>query len=232
MVNRYYSSTGTATTLGSGISNSGTSIIVGSVTGFPVSYPYTLIIDAETVSEEVVTVTAGSGTNLTVTRGQDGTTGVSHSSGAEVIHGVSARDYREPQEHIATATGAWTDYTAPMRSNNSDASVGNGTIVARYRKVGRTVDFCWQLLSGSTTTWGTGGGGISGLLPHAPQGGTARNFVYTVQTGSSAIAAVATKSGSGNWHDLYNGVSSSTLVTGLQGAGHVVMVSGTYEAAA
>jgi hypothetical protein len=42
---------------------------------------------------------------LTIVRGQDGTTGVAHDAGAAVKHVASARDYREPQEHIAASSG-------------------------------------------------------------------------------------------------------------------------------
>lgn len=44
-VNRYYSNVAVETTLSSGINNSDTAITVGSVSGLPVSYPFTLVID-------------------------------------------------------------------------------------------------------------------------------------------------------------------------------------------
>lgn len=100
MARRYFSSTAAATTLSSGIGSGTTSITVGSVSGFPGSYPYTLILDPDTVNEEVVSVTAGAGTTLTVTRGQDGTAAVAHSAAAVVKHGVSARDFDEPNAHV------------------------------------------------------------------------------------------------------------------------------------
>lgn len=103
---RYYSSTAIETALSSaiGAQSSGqanTSFIVGSVSGFPTSYPYTLIVDPDTSKEEVLTVFAGSGTTLSVYRGADGTQGVAHSAGAVVRHGVSGRDFRESETHIA-----------------------------------------------------------------------------------------------------------------------------------
>lgn len=104
-VNRYYSSTAVATTLTAGVSDSATTLPVGVTTGFPGSFPYTLILEKDTANEEVVTVTSAAGLNLTVTRGADGTTAVAHALGATVEHGVSARDYREPQEHIAASSG-------------------------------------------------------------------------------------------------------------------------------
>jgi hypothetical protein len=104
-VNRYYSSTAIDTTLTGAVNGSATSITVASVSGFPSSYPYTLALSYDTSSEELVNVTAAAGLTLTIVRGQDGTTGVAHDAGAQVKHVASARDYREPQEHIAASSG-------------------------------------------------------------------------------------------------------------------------------
>ena len=100
MARRYYSSVAVRTTLSSSISNSATSITVAAVTGFPGSFPYTLIIDEDTADQEIVEVTNSSGTTLTVTRGVDGSAAVAHDAGAAVNHGVSARDYDEPNNFI------------------------------------------------------------------------------------------------------------------------------------
>jgi hypothetical protein len=104
-VNRYYSSTAIDTTLTGAINGSATSITVASVSGFPASYPYTLALSYDTSSEELVNVTAAAGLTLTIVRGQDGTSGTAHDAGAQVKHVASARDYREPQEHIAASSG-------------------------------------------------------------------------------------------------------------------------------
>lgn len=95
-VNRYYSNTAVSTTITSGLNNTATTVPVAATTGFPVSYPWTGVIDPGTASEELVEVTAAAGLNLTVTRGADGTAAVTHSSGAVFKHVASARDYREP----------------------------------------------------------------------------------------------------------------------------------------
>ena len=104
MARRYYSSIAQRTTLSGSILSGATTIAVVAVTGFPSTKPYTLILDQDTVNEEVVTVTASSGTTLTVTRGVDGTTGVAHSAGATVNHGVSARDFDEPNAFLNAGT--------------------------------------------------------------------------------------------------------------------------------
>lgn len=104
-VNRYYSSVAIDTTLTGGVNSSATSITVASTSGFPASYPYTLALDYDTSSEELVNVTAAAGLTLTIVRGQDGTSGTAHTAGAAVKHVASARDFREPQEHIAASSG-------------------------------------------------------------------------------------------------------------------------------
>jgi len=101
---RYYSSTAVATTLATAASNSDTTIEVTALTGFPNLTPFTAILDTDTASEEVVDVTNVSGTTLTVTRGVDGTSGVSHSAGASFRHGVSGRDFDEANEHVNDTT--------------------------------------------------------------------------------------------------------------------------------
>ena len=133
---RYYSSTAVETSLQSSIpaqaqGASNSSFIVASVSGFPTSYPYTLIIDPDTSKEEVLTVTAGSSTTLVVTRGVDGTQAVAHSAGAVVRHGVSGRDFRESENHIA-ARGYDIDQAILDAANQTHVhgiATGDGVIV-------------------------------------------------------------------------------------------------------
>lgn len=105
MPRRYYSSTAQRTQLVAPLSNSATTMIVAGTPGFPGTRPYTLIIDQDTINEEVVTVTAASGTTLTITRGEDGTSPVAHDLGATVWHGFTGRDLGEPQAHMDSSSG-------------------------------------------------------------------------------------------------------------------------------
>ena len=133
---RYYSSTAVETSLQSSIAaqaqgQSNTSFIVASISGFPTDFPYTLIVDPDTSKEEVVTVTSGSSTTLTVTRGSDNTQGVAHSAGAVVRHGVSGRDFRESQTHIASR-GYDTDSALMALANQTHVhgiATGDGVVV-------------------------------------------------------------------------------------------------------
>ena len=126
-VNRYYSSTAIDTTLTGAINSSATSITVASTSGFPASYPYTLALSYDTSSEELVNVTAAAGTTLTIVRGQDGTSGTSHDAGAAVKHVISARDLREPQEHIA-ASSAIHGVTGSVVGTTDTQTLSNKTL--------------------------------------------------------------------------------------------------------
>ncbi len=137
---RYYSSIAVETALSGSIpaqaqGAANTAFIVASVSGFPSSYPYTLIVDPDTSKEEVVTVTAGSGTTLSVIRGSDNTQGVAHSAGAVVRHGVSGREFREEQTHIA-ARGYDIDQTILDLANQTHVHgiiTGEGVVVGTLK---------------------------------------------------------------------------------------------------
>ena len=129
MARRYFSSVAAATTLSSGIGSGTTSITVGSVSGFPGSFPYTLIIDPDTASEEVVSVTAGASTTLTVTRGVDGTSAVAHDAAAVVKHGVSARDFDEPNAH-GNASAAVHGLSGTVVGTTDTQTLTNKTLTA------------------------------------------------------------------------------------------------------
>lgn len=101
---RNYSNVAEETTLATSINSSDTSITVGSNTGYP-PVPYTIIIDPGLPTEEVAEVTAVAGTMWTITRGVDGTPASSHDLGGVVVHGYSARDLRDIQDHIGDSSG-------------------------------------------------------------------------------------------------------------------------------
>jgi len=104
-VNRYYSSVAQDTTLTGNINSGSGSMTVAATTGFPTSYPFTLAVDYDTATEELISVTNVAGLTLTITRGIDGTSAQSHNVGAVVRHVISAQDIREVQQHISYSTG-------------------------------------------------------------------------------------------------------------------------------
>lgn len=133
---RKYSNTFAETTLTGSISNSAVTIQIGSTAGLPASFPYTLAIDYGTSSVEMVTVTALAGSNLTVTRGVDGTSAQSHTAGARVVHPVGARDLSEPQVHIdGTADIHGLSGGATVVGTTSAQTLTNKTISAAANSI-------------------------------------------------------------------------------------------------
>ena len=92
-----YSNVSVANTIGNsgGISSGAPSVYCTTTpSGYPAA-PFKLRLDAGQSNEEVVKVTAGSGTSgspWTITRGWDGTSAASHANGAAVQHGMTAED--------------------------------------------------------------------------------------------------------------------------------------------
>lgn len=102
---RYYSSIAGEMTLTTGIDSSQTSMVLTSVSGLPLQTPFTLVVDPGTIAEEIVTATLVSGNTLTILRGEDMSAAQSHTAGAAVRHMATARDFREPQEHLSAVDG-------------------------------------------------------------------------------------------------------------------------------
>jgi hypothetical protein len=106
---RFYSSATRRTTTTADPGTSGTTLTVADSTVFTAldgSFPWTALISWGLTDQEIVNVTARpSSTTLTVVRGQDGTTGQAHATGATVDHGVSARDFTEAGAHVGASTG-------------------------------------------------------------------------------------------------------------------------------
>lgn len=133
---RQFSSVAAEATLSGNITDVATTMGVSTTAGWPLTTPFTLAIDPDNGSKELVEVTHVAGTTLTVTRGIDGTSAVSHTLGAEVEHVHSARDFREPLEHIAATsnvhgvTGALVGASEAVALTNKDLTSGTNTFPA------------------------------------------------------------------------------------------------------
>jgi hypothetical protein len=97
--------------LGASISNSATSLYMQlTPSGYPGQYPFTLCLDQNTSSMELVSVTAGSGTAgspWTVIRGFDGTAAAAHAgSSGTISHEISAYDLATSRSHEASGSGS------------------------------------------------------------------------------------------------------------------------------
>lgn len=99
MTVRYYSSVASEKTLVGTITSGQTTMVVSNTIGLPSLFPYTLAVDYETATEELVEVTNAAGTTLTIVRAIDGTSASSHNAGARVRHVTSARDFSDSRNH-------------------------------------------------------------------------------------------------------------------------------------
>jgi len=104
MTVRYYSSTSPEKALVGSITSGQTTLQVSNTIGLPSSFPYTLAVDYQGPTEELVEVSSAAGPVLTVIRAIDGTSGASHADNARVRHVTSARDFADSRNHENSST--------------------------------------------------------------------------------------------------------------------------------
>lgn len=104
---RNYSSVAPEKILSTDVSNTSPTITLNNLTGLP-AFPYALVINPDTVIEEIVVATSIlSGTTLNVTRAAEasttapGSTAKFHSQGNKVRHMITASDLQDSADHIA-----------------------------------------------------------------------------------------------------------------------------------
>ena len=112
---RKFSSTSVETTLASGINSSTTTITVASGTGSALLGgvtldagnvdQFTVALDPDTTSEEIVFVTAVSSDTFTVVRGGAGTSQIAHSAGATVKHVLTSDDLNAFEAGLDSGAG-------------------------------------------------------------------------------------------------------------------------------
>lgn len=142
MTRRNYSSTAQRTTLSASCTDVATTVTVTAVTGWPASTPYIIIVDPDTVNEEIMLVTNRASLTLTVTRAQGGTTGVAHASGAVVQHGVYAQDFEDANAFLNNAAAAPGPIQFAAGSNTAPAITTSGdSNTGIYFSAADTIDF-------------------------------------------------------------------------------------------
>src|SRR5690348_17915198 len=101
---RYYTNTAVQQQLSVGVNSTDVTFVVptGGYGTWPNTFPFYAAVDPGLATAEIVKVTAISGTNATVVRGQNGTSAVSHPGGAFFKPVVIAKDFDEANAHTAT----------------------------------------------------------------------------------------------------------------------------------
>jgi hypothetical protein len=138
MATRLYSSTSVETTLASTINSAVTSMTVatgtattllGGVTIVPNSQ-FTVAIDPDTTSEEIVFITGGpSGDTFTISRGEAGSAPVTHSTGATIKHVLTSDDLTAFAAGISpVASLAFSGSTSGTTTVQATAIAGTNTL--------------------------------------------------------------------------------------------------------
>lgn len=104
-----------STTLNGSMTNSQTTLVVASATGFPTTGPFRILIESE-----LMIVTSISGTTFTVTRGAESTSAVTHATSLSIRHVVTGG--------ALTAAFTPTPIVYPINSNFSWVNQGSAAI--------------------------------------------------------------------------------------------------------
>ena len=133
---REYSSISVETTLSAQMTSIQTTMNVASGTGAallggvtlspPGTYQFTLAIDPDTTNEEIVFATGNSGDTFTITRGESGSTAITHSAGATVRHVLTSNDldYFNDAIQPTILTGKGSIITATASDTQAELTVG------------------------------------------------------------------------------------------------------------
>jgi len=136
---REYSSISVETTLAGSLSNSATTMTVSAGTaagllgGVTLNAGnvdiFTVAIDPDTSNEEIVYITANSGNDFTIVRGQAGSTAIAHNSGATVKHVLTSSDLIFFRDGVDTADAAIPESLVTTKGDLLAASASG--VVAR-----------------------------------------------------------------------------------------------------
>jgi hypothetical protein len=136
MATRKFSSISVETTLASTIGATGTTMTVATGTGsalingagFVNGDQFTVAIDPDTTSEEIVFITANSGDSFTIERAKAGTSGISHSAGATVKHVLTSDDLNWFESNTSPLTSMGFSGSSSGTTTVQASAVASGTL--------------------------------------------------------------------------------------------------------
>ncbi|MBX9425421.1 hypothetical protein K4902_24040 [Streptomyces lateritius] len=131
---------------------------------------------------------------------------------------------------------AWTTYV-PVWTASVNPNLSNGTLVGRYKKIGRLVNFQIDLTMGSTTTYGTGAWSIT--LPFQAAASSGSRVGNAQALGASRFGGQVIVSPGANGVGAFfpassavsNYSSAAAAVPFAWANGNELRITGTYESA-
>jgi microcystin-dependent protein len=195
-VRRAYKGAPVTTTINSNISNSATSVTVGSVTGWPTTFPFFAVVDPGTSKEEKISVTGITSTTLTIVRGVDDTSASSHDAGATIYPVFTATDANEANL-VASAMTTKGDLIATDGSTINRLAIGTNTHVLQADSTA-TNGFKWAQVA------------TAGIADGAVTSAKIANGTIVLEDLAAALQAFLVPTGS------INAWSTNTAPTGWQ----------------
>ncbi|MFE0699112.1 hypothetical protein [Streptomyces sp. NPDC058872] len=84
----------------------------------------------------------------------------------------------EIRDQFNDLISGWTSYTPSWTSTGTAPAIGNGSLFGRYKLIGKLCIVNFEMLAGTTTTFGTGVWGFSAPFTAANPGSSTTNFSY------------------------------------------------------
>lgn len=228
---RFYSNNAVQGALGNpgGVSSSATSIwLTGTPSGYPGSFPFTLVMDPGTSLEECVSVASGAGTAASpwvVTRGYDGTLAQPHGPLAVVTHMFSAGDMTTSRTHEASdqsspphglPASAWLGAAFAVIQETTLA-VSTATVIT-FNSIPQTYAHLMLVVQGRLTV----SNAKSGEAVCTVNGDTASKYSY-IDNGVVAVTALqqpaATKANSASAWNSFIQLPGSQIGTSVNAGG-------------
>ncbi|MBK3542528.1 hypothetical protein [Streptomyces sp. MBT60] len=145
---------------------------------------------------------------------------------------------QEIRDQFNSMFDVWTPYTPVWTSSGTNPNIGNGTVVARYMKVGRTCRVVVRQTMGSTTTYGTGA--YLWTLPFTASSAATIDYLGSARlTGSDAwFGQCVASTGGTQFSPVFPASATNTRSATQSGtvpetlaAGHVLRMSLEYQTA-
>ena len=137
--------------------------------------------------------------------------------------------------------GAWTGYTPVLTAATTNPTIGNGSIIGRYKQYGKTIHFAIEFVFGSTSTAGSGAWSIS-LPPSLPVTNASGTPVFVANCNGSVggfrFHADATLAPTATTFQMFAPTSNTqvalttvqqTVMGNAWANGNFIRITGTYE---